>query len=162
MCSTGCNSSTSRSSIRAKRYRSFQRREVSSKRWRGEHLSSASRTFPYEIEEFKKEGFPLTVVSPRDLPGYISASNGTVKLVKNCPHPNAGAAFINWYGTRKGQNRMMAATLDPSRRKDVDFSLVPSYMIPKPGIDYLDQHTFTFYTSIRPQVINAVDNILGR
>jgi ABC-type Fe3+ transport system substrate-binding protein len=119
-------------------------------------------TFPYEIEEFKKEGFPLTVVSPRDLPGYISASNGTVKLVKNCPHPNAGAAFINWYGTRKGQNRMMAATLDPSRRKDVDFSLVPSYMIPKPGIDYLDQHTFTFYTSIRPQVINAVDNILGR
>jgi ABC-type Fe3+ transport system substrate-binding protein len=128
---------------------------------RGTHLLGFG-TFPYEIEEFKKEGFPLAVVSPRDLPGYISASNGTVKLVKNSPHPNAGATFVNWYGTRNGQNRMMAATLDPSRRKDVDFSLVPSYMIPKPGVDYLDQHMYTFYTTIRPQVITAVDNILGR
>ena len=128
---------------------------------RGTHLLGFG-TFPYEIEEFKREGFPLSVVSPSDLPGYISASNGTVKLVKNSPHPNAGAAFVNWYGTRKGQNRMMGATLDPSRRKDADFSLVPSYMIPKPGVDYLDQHTYTFYTTIRPQMITAVGNILGR
>ncbi|HEV8020808.1 MAG TPA: extracellular solute-binding protein [Candidatus Lustribacter sp.] len=128
---------------------------------RGTHLLGFG-TFPYEIEEFKKQGFPLDVVSPRDLPGYVSASNGTVKLVKNCPHPNAGAAFINWFGTREGQNRMSAATLDPSRRKDADRSLVPAYMIPKPGVDYLDQHTYTFYTSLRPQVIAAVSNILGK
>jgi ABC-type Fe3+ transport system substrate-binding protein len=128
---------------------------------RGTHLLGFG-TFPYEIEEFKKEGFPLEVVSPRDLPGYLSASNGTVKLVKNSPHPSAGAAFVNWFGTRKAQNRMMGATLDVSRRKDVDLSSVPSYMIPKPGVDYLDQHTFRFYTSLRPEVITAVGNILGR
>jgi ABC-type Fe3+ transport system substrate-binding protein len=128
---------------------------------RGTHLLGFG-TFPYEIEEFRKEGFPLEIVSTRDLPGYLSASNGTVKLVKNSPHPNAGAVFANWFGTRKAQNRLMGATLDASRRKDVDFSQVPSYMIPKPGIDYLDQHNFRFYTTLRPQVINAVTNILGR
>ena len=128
---------------------------------RGTHLLGFG-TFPYEIEEFRKEGFPLEVVSPRDIPGYLSASNGTIKLVKNCPHPNAGAAFVNWFGTRNGQNRMMGATLDASLRKDVDFSKVPSYMIPKPGVDYLDQHNVRFYTTLRPQVIAAVSNILGR
>lgn len=118
--------------------------------------------FPFEVEEFKKAGFPLEVVYATDLPGYLSASNGTVKLIKNSPHPSAGAVFVNWFASRKTQESLMKVTLDPSRRKDVKPTLVPSYTLPKPGIDYLDQHQYEFYVNMRGQVLKDVEEILGR
>jgi ABC-type Fe3+ transport system substrate-binding protein len=118
--------------------------------------------FPHEVEGFKKEGFPLEVIYADDLPGYLSASNGTVKLVKKGPHPHAGAVFANWFAGKKAQEIMMRTTLDPSRRIDVDRSLVPDYTIPRKGIDYLDQHENEFYTRYRNQVIKQVDELLGR
>jgi ABC-type Fe3+ transport system substrate-binding protein len=118
--------------------------------------------FPHEVESFKKEGFPLEVVYADDLPGYLSASNGTIKLVKNGPHPNAGAVLANWFAGKKAQEIMMKTTLDPSRRVDVDRRLVPDYTLPSPGIDYLDQHDYEFYTRYREQVIGQVNDLLGR
>jgi ABC-type Fe3+ transport system substrate-binding protein len=118
--------------------------------------------FPHEVESFKKEGFPLEVVYADDLPGYLSASNGTLKLVKNGPHPNAGAVLANWFAGKKAQEIMMKTTLDPSRRVDVDRRLVPDYTLPRPGIDYLDQHDYEFYTRYREQVIEQVNDLLGR
>jgi ABC-type Fe3+ transport system substrate-binding protein len=118
--------------------------------------------FPHEVESFKKEGFPLEVVYADDLPGYLSASNGTLKLVKNGPHLNAGAVLANWFAGKKAQEIMMKTTLDPSRRVDVDRRLVPDYTLPRPGIDYLDQHDYEFYTRYREQVIEQVNDLLGR
>ena len=118
--------------------------------------------FPHEVESFKKEGFPLEVVYADDLPGYLSASNGTLKLVKNGPHPNAGAVLANWFAGKKAQEIMMKMTLDPSRRVDVDRRLVPDYTLPRSGIDYLDQHDYEFYTRYREQVIEQVNDLLGR
>ena len=118
--------------------------------------------FPHEVESFKKEGFPLEVVYADDLPGYLSASNGTLKLLKNGPHPNAGAVLANWFAGKKAQEIMMKMTLDPSRRVDVDRRLVPYYTLPRPGIDYLDQHDYEFYTRYREQVIEQVNDLLGR
>lgn len=128
---------------------------------RGSHLIGFG-IFPHEVESFKKEGFPLEVVYADDLPGYLSASNGTIKLVKNGPHPNAGAVLANWFAGKKAQEILMKVTLDPSRRVDVDRRLVPDYTLPRQGIDYLDQHDYEFYTRYREQVIEQVTDLLGR
>ncbi len=118
--------------------------------------------FPNEVEEFRKAGFPLDVVYAEDLPGYLSASNGTLKLVKNAPHPNAAAVFVNWFATRSTQEKYMEVTLDPSRRVDVNPSKVPSYTLVRPGIDYLDQHKRDFYLNYRGKVIKQVEQLIGR
>lgn len=118
--------------------------------------------FPHEVEEFKKAGFPMEVVYAEDLPGYLSASNGTLKIVKNSPHPNAAAVFVNWFASRSTQEKWMEVTLDPSRRTDVNPTKVPSYTLVRPGIDYLDQHQYEFYVNYRPKVAKQVQELIGR
>ena len=118
--------------------------------------------FPHEVEEFKKAGFPMEVIYAQDLPGYLSASNGTVKIIKNSPHPNAAAVFVNWFASRSTQEKWMEVTLDPSRRTDVDPTKVPSYTLVRPGIDYLDQHQYDFYVNYRGKVTKQVQDLIGR
>ena len=118
--------------------------------------------FPHEVEEFKKAGFPLDVVYVEDLPGYVSASTGTLKIIKNSPHPNAAAVFVNWFATRKIQEKYMEVTLDPSRRIDVNPTKVPSYTLVRPGIDYLDQHKYDFYVNYRGALVKQVEQLIGR
>ena len=51
--------------------------------------------------------------------------------------------------------------LEPSRRTDVHVAEVPAYVIPKPGVKYLDQYTEDFYVRMRPTLQAEVMSALG-
>jgi ABC-type Fe3+ transport system substrate-binding protein len=118
--------------------------------------------FPAQVEAFKKEGFNLVRVFPNDgIPAVLSGT-GVVKLVKDAPHPNAAAVFINWYASRKAQEIYSNLALEPTRRTDVDLSGVPDYVKPKPGAQYRDQYEEDYYLNVGPRMLKQIEDIVGR
>jgi ABC-type Fe3+ transport system substrate-binding protein len=118
--------------------------------------------FPSQIEAFKKEGFNLVRVFPTDGVPAILSGTGVVKLIKDAPHPNAAAVFINWYASKKAQEIYSDLALEPTRRVDVDLSRVPDYVRPKPGVQYRDQYTEDYYLNIGPKMLTQIEELVGR
>jgi ABC-type Fe3+ transport system substrate-binding protein len=117
---------------------------------------------PEHMEAFRKQGFNLVRVFPKD--GRLSTSGGSAnaKLVGNAPHPNAAAVFINWFMSREGQRIYAADSLEPSRRLDAQIDGIPDDIIPKPGIDYRNQYQETYYTKIAVDLRKKIEQLLGR
>ena len=114
------------------------------------------------IEPMKAAGLPLERVYPEDGPGILTGGFGTVMRIKDGPHPNAAAAFINWWASREAQEMYEQAVQEMSLRVDITHQ-VPGYIVPKPGVDYPynaydpDQH----YNSTLPAV-GKLQEALGR
>lgn len=119
-------------------------------------------TIQFDIERFRSQGF--TNIAPLDLldgPGLLTGGFSILKQLKNVPHPNAAAVFINWFASRPGQESYARATLEPSRRTDVKVDAIPPYVVPKPGLPYLDQFTEEFYVRVRPKLQKDVVEAFG-
>jgi ABC-type Fe3+ transport system substrate-binding protein len=95
-----------------------------------------------------------------DGPGCLVGGFSVLKIAKGAPHPNAATVFLNWYASRPGQKAYSEAMDEPSRRLDVkgDF---PSYILPKPGVKYLDQYSEPWYLKERPKLEKAIIEALG-
>ena len=52
--------------------------------------------------------------------------------------------------------------MEATRRTDTDKQGVPDYIQPKPGVDYLDQYSYEWYTKYRRETLDKVAEILGR
>jgi iron(III) transport system substrate-binding protein len=115
-----------------------------------------------QVEQFRKEGLPLGIVFPDGAPGYLSGGYSVVKVLKSSPHPNAAGVFVNWFAGRTAQDLYSRIVLEASRRTDVDRSTIPDYIVPRPGVDYLDQYAYQWYTQHRKATESKVDEILGR
>ena len=74
----------------------------------------------------------------------------------------AAEVFINWFSARAAQETYSKIVLEASRRVDVDKSVVPGYIQPKPGVDYLDQYSYDWYAGPRKEALDKVAEILGR
>jgi ABC-type Fe3+ transport system substrate-binding protein len=85
-----------------------------------------------------------------------------VKLIKDAPHANAAAVLLNWFASKEAQTIYAQNVLQPSRRADVIVKDVPDYLVPKPGVKYLDSYGYEFYAKKRPEVIKRVIDLLGR
>jgi hypothetical protein len=59
------------------------------------------------------------------------------------PHPNAATVYINWFLSKAGQQAMIDNLERASRRLDVDYSKMPEYTVPKPGVNYMDLNRYT-------------------
>ena len=77
------------------------------------------------------------------------------------PHPNAAAVFMNWYGSKPGQEANSRAQILASRRTDVDTNGIPSYIQPKRGVKYIDQYAEDFVVNRRDTLIEQVRKIVG-
>ncbi len=128
---------------------------------RGTYAMALASAFQF-VEQLKKEGFPLDMIFPEGAPGYLSGGYSVVKVPKGAPHPKAGAVFVNWFAGRAAQEMYSKIVLEASRRVDVDKSVVPGYIQRKPGVDYLDQYSFEWYTGSRKEALDKVAEILGR
>jgi ABC-type Fe3+ transport system substrate-binding protein len=122
----------------------------------------ALAVLPQQAEEFRKQGFRLERVFPNDGIVSVSGGQGTVKLVKNGPNPNAAALFINWYASKRGQEQYSRQSLEASRRLDVNVPEVPDYVKPKPGVEYRDHYQEDYYMNIAPAMLKQLDELLGR
>ncbi len=113
------------------------------------------------VERFRKQGFPLAAIAPGDGSGYLSSGFSTLKQAKGSPNPNAATVFINWYASKPGQEAYSRTMLETSTRADVETPEVPDYVLPKPGVDYLDTYKEEWYAQVRPKVTDVVVEALG-
>jgi iron(III) transport system substrate-binding protein len=122
-------------------------------------LGAVERIF----EPMRKEGLPIGVIASfTDAPGYLTGGSSVVKLTKDAPHPNAAAVLLNWIASKDAQGIYSQSVLQPSRRTDVSATDIPEYLIPKPGMKYLDSYGYDFYAKKRPEVTKRVIELLGR
>ena len=114
------------------------------------------------IEKFRKEGFPLVRVFPKDGPGSLLGGFSTIAMFKGAPHSNAARVFLNWFASKEGQQAYSAAVLEPSRRLDVPTSGLPDYVKPNPKIKYeVDQYTEEWQRKISPALEKRLRKALG-
>jgi ABC-type Fe3+ transport system substrate-binding protein len=115
-----------------------------------------------DVERFRNQG--VQNIAPLDLldgAGAVLGGFSIVKQIKNVPHPNAATVFINWFASRPGQEIYSRATLEPSRRIDAMVDVVPDYVVPRPGVQYLDTYDEPFYSKIRPGLRTVIIETLG-
>lgn len=106
----------------------------------------ALATLATEIESFKAAGVTnLAAIYMRDGPGAVVGGSSVVSEPKLAPHPNATAVFLNWYASQPGQQLFSTVWKTPSKRTDVHVDGIPDYVVPKPGVDYLDQYVESWY-----------------
>ena len=117
---------------------------------------------PNQAETFIKQGIHLVRVFPPDGRLNVSGGSGMPKMVKNAPHPNAAAVFVNWFSSQEGQTVYAKQSLEASRRVDVNVAEVPEYTKPKPGYDYRNQYEEEYYTSLGPKMLKQLEDLLGR
>jgi len=113
------------------------------------------------VEPLRAAGLPLERVFPDDGPGSTLGGFSVVMKIKGSPNPNAAVLFINWYLSKEGQSIWEREMLETSLRTDLPHN-VPDYIIPKPGVQYVDVYDPEFYFGHRLAAEAKVAEILGR
>jgi ABC-type Fe3+ transport system substrate-binding protein len=115
-----------------------------------------------DVENFRTRGMGnLMVPALADGPGLLTGGFGLLKQGKGAPHPNAATVFINWYASQPGQEAYSRAMAETSSRNDVEAPNVPDYVVPKPGLKYVDQFQEDWYRNERPKLEKAIVGALG-
>lgn len=97
-------------------------------------LHLAPGTIMYQLE---KRGLKFGVIAAfKDYGAYLTPGFGSVMVMNQSPHPNAGKVFLNWLLTRQGQTVFSKGMGYVSRRVDVSSNHVPSYWVPQEGVKY--------------------------
>ena len=110
------------------------------------------------VEPWTERGLPVVRVFPEDGPGLLTSGFSGIMKLKGSPHPNAGAVFINWWASNKGQTIAQCELQELSLRKDVGREdCVPDWTVPKDDQQYLihsyaPDHYFEFYQDYLQQV----------
>lgn len=112
-----------------------------------------------EIEEARALGIPIERVFPRDQ-GGVTGGSSIIKIVKDAPHPNAAAVFLNWFLTKEPQEIFQRTNDMVSRRKDVGVKGVPDYVIPLEGVKYVDTYAAD-YMDYYPKAQKMLQELLG-
>jgi iron(III) transport system substrate-binding protein len=113
--------------------------------------------------EMKNKGLPIELFGSAALQegGVISASNGTVMVPRNVPHPNAAKVYLDYLFSREGQHVWSKATGLTSRRLDVPSDHIPEVLVPKEGVKYLEDYKEPFVV-LRDEVVGFVNSVLPR
>jgi iron(III) transport system substrate-binding protein len=96
-----------------------------------------------DVQRAAEQGLPVAELDPYQLKEKvgIGAGSGALGLLKDAPHPNAAAVFINWYLSREGQIAYKQANLDEddraSLREDLPPEIVPPAARRRKGVEYI-------------------------
>jgi iron(III) transport system substrate-binding protein len=92
--------------------------------------------------EMRGKGIEIGLLDAHDLDekGYVTGGSGTLAVLNRAPHPNAIKVYLNWLLDRPAQTDVSKATGYPSRRQDVPTDHLPSQVLPKPGVQYLENY----------------------
>ena len=115
---------------------------------------------PSQVERFRANFKNIGVVLPEDAPGYLASGSSVIKQARGVPHPNAAKVFTNWYVSMPGQEVYESVMLEVSRRSDVNTG-VPSYLVPRSGIEYIDNDSEDIYFQ-RYGMIKTITDALGQ
>jgi ABC-type Fe3+ transport system substrate-binding protein len=128
---------------------------------RGVHLVGLGILAP-DVLTFRDAGIKhLSPATLKDGAGNLSGGFSVILLPKGAPHPNAATVFLNWYASQPGQEAFSRAWNAPSRRTDVKLESVPDFIVPRPGVQYLDQYNEEWITTRRNAIIQEAIKIVG-
>ncbi|MCH7566990.1 MAG: extracellular solute-binding protein [Nitrospirae bacterium] len=98
-----------------------------------------------EATRLRADGFNIKFILPDDILPLEGPASGVFVLLKNSPHPNAAALFLNWITTKEGMQLYIDLEGAPGTRIDLDTSrLLIQEVIPKPGKKYFDSADWTY------------------
>ena len=88
------------------------------------------------VERYRKKGLPIQRVFPKDGMGLRTGGFSGISAL-NGPNPAGRNVFINWWATKKTQEKIQCLLLEHSLRMDLDsYACIPEYTRPKEGVTY--------------------------
>ena len=114
------------------------------------------------IEQLKSDGLPVKELPFfKEAPGYLTGGSGLMAEIKDPPHPNAAALFLNWMAIDRGQTVYDRAVQLISPRSSIKSDWAPEYVVPKPGVEYTDSYSWDYTFNVYPKAFETVRKILG-
>jgi len=108
----------------------------------------------------KQQGLPIEVIGLPDVPGYLTAGNGTLALINSPAHPNAARLFVNWIASKEGMEVLARTRKKPTTRTDVDESFVLPLELPRPDLRYFDTYDWEFTITTREKIRKRMVELL--
>jgi iron(III) transport system substrate-binding protein len=93
--------------------------------------------------------------------GFVTASNGTITVVRNAPHQNAVKVFIDYLLSREGQISWSKASGLASLRTDVPKDHIPEVLVPDEGVKYQETH-LEKYVMMRKEIVDFLNTVIRR
>ncbi|HLY67155.1 MAG TPA: extracellular solute-binding protein, partial [Chloroflexota bacterium] len=90
---------------------------------------------------------------------YVTAGNGSLAVIKDPPHPNALKLYLDYLLSKDGQVAWVKAAGFASLRNDVPHDQVLDILVPKPGVDYIEQQNED-YVKTRTEIVSFVKPLL--
>jgi iron(III) transport system substrate-binding protein len=93
--------------------------------------------------------------------GFVTASNGTMTVVRNAPHQNAIKVYIDYLLSREGQISWSKASGLASLRTDVPKDHIPEVLVPDEGVKYQETH-LEKYVMMRKEIVDFLNTVIRR
>jgi iron(III) transport system substrate-binding protein len=93
--------------------------------------------------------------------GFVTASNGTITVVRNAPHQNAVKVYIDYLLSRDGQISWSKASGLSSLRTDVPKDHIPEVLVPDGGVKYQETH-LEKYVMMRKEIVDFLNTVIRR
>ena len=108
-------------------------------------------------------GLPLALFGSGAMQGdgFVTASNGTITVVRNAPHQNAVKVYIDYLLSREGQISWSKASGLASLRTDVPKDHIPEVLVPDEGIKYQETH-LEKYVMMRKEIVDFLNTVIRR
>jgi iron(III) transport system substrate-binding protein len=108
-------------------------------------------------------GLPLALFGSGALPGegFVTASNGTITVVRNAPHQNAIKVYIDYLLSQEGQINWSKASGLASLRTDVPKDHIPEVLVPDEGVKYQETH-LEKYVMMRKEIVDFLNTVMRR
>ena len=113
------------------------------------------------VEPLRAANLPVERIFPEDGPGTTLGGFSCLFKIRGSSNPNAAAVFLNWMLSKDGQEMWEKEMLETSLRTDVAHK-VPDYVIPKPGVHYVDGYDPDFYFNYRFPAESKIKEIIPR
>ena len=129
---------------------------------RGRHMVAIgpSGTLTFQLIS---RGLPLALFGSGAMQGdgFVTASNGTITVVRNAPHQNAVKVYIDYLLSREGQTVWSKASGLASLRTDVPKDHIPEVLVPDEGVKYQETH-LEKYVMMRKEIVDFLNTIIRR
>jgi iron(III) transport system substrate-binding protein len=129
---------------------------------RGRHSIAIGPSGTYTFQLISR-GLPLALFGSGALEGggFVTASNGTLTVVRNAPHQNVVKVYIDYLLSREGQTAWSKASGLPSLRTDVPKDHIPAVLVPTEGVKYQETH-LEKYVMLRKEIVDFLNTLIRR
>ena len=129
---------------------------------RGRHTIAIGPSGTLTFQLISK-GLPLALFGSGAMQGggFVTASNGTISVVRNAPHQNAVKVYVDYLLSREGQTTWSKASGLASLRTDVPKDHIPDVLVPDEGVTYQETH-LEKYVMLRQEIVEFLNTVIRR